>query len=76
MGGSICKDRCIAPLREGSLPHRAEQGVPWAPKPTRMTVGAPEPQNKLEESVLDSRGAWQTAAGQLKELAPVRGGQK
>ena len=38
-----------------------------------MTVGAPEPQNKLEESVLDSRGAWQTAAGQLKELAPVRG---
>ena len=41
-----------------------------------MTVGAPEPQNKLEKSVLDSRGAWQTAAGQLKELAPVRRGQK
>ena len=38
--------------------------------------GAPESQNELKEGVLNSRGAWQTAAGQLRELAPVRGGQK
>lgn len=32
--------------------------------------GAQEPGNTLEEGVLNSRRAWQAAAGQLQELAP------
>ena len=67
---------CIPPLKEDQFPGRAEQGVPRALKPTRITAGAQEPGNKLGEGVLNSRGAWQAAARQLKELAPAREGLK